>query len=215
MFTGIIEEMGTVRAVKRGANSSLLSIGARVVLDDLKIGDSVAVNGVCLTATSVDQSGFTADVMHETLNRSSLGALTVGSPVNLERAMAANGRFGGHIVSGHIDGTGHIQAIRRDDIALWYTIEAAPALLRYIVEKGSVAIDGISLTVAAVTEKDFSVSLIPHTASVTLLGQKHPGDIVNLETDIIGKYVEKLLQPKESATPQSGITWEFLAENGF
>ncbi|MCD7845767.1 MAG: riboflavin synthase [Oscillospiraceae bacterium] len=216
MFTGIIEEMGAVRAVKRGANSSLLSIGARVVLDDLKIGDSVAVNGVCLTATSVDQSGFTADVMHETLNRSSLGALTVGSPVNLERAMAANGRFGGHIVSGHIDGTGHIQSIRRDDIALWYTIEAAPALLRYIVEKGSVAIDGISLTVAAVTEKDFSVSLIPHTASVTLLGRKRPGDIVNLETDIIGKYVEKLLQPKEPAAPQSsGITWEFLAENGF
>ncbi|MCD8117061.1 MAG: riboflavin synthase [Oscillospiraceae bacterium] len=216
MFTGIIEEMGVVRAVKRGANSSLLSIGADVVLADLKIGDSVAVNGVCLTATTVDSGGFTADVMHETLNRSSLGALSVGSPVNLERAMAANGRFGGHIVSGHIDGTGRILSVRRDDIALWYTIEAAPALLRYIVEKGSIAIDGISLTVAAVTDRDFSVSLIPHTASVTLLGRKRPGDIVNLETDIIGKYVEKLMQPQEPAAQQSGgITLEFLAENGF
>ncbi len=216
MFTGIIEEMGVVRAVKRGANSSLLSIGADVVLADLKIGDSVAVNGVCLTATTVDSGGFTADVMHETLNRSSLGALSVGSPVNLERAMAANGRFGGHIVSGHIDGTGRILSVRRDDIALWYTIEAAPALLRYIVEKGSIAIDGISLTVAAVTDRDFSVSLIPHTASVTLLGRKRPGDIVNLETDIIGKYVEKLMQPQEPAAQQSGgITLEFLAQNGF
>ncbi|MCD7768560.1 MAG: riboflavin synthase [Oscillospiraceae bacterium] len=216
MFTGIIEEMGVVRAVKRGAGSSLLSIGAGVVLADLKIGDSVAVNGVCLTATTVDSGGFTADVMHETLNRSSLGALSVGSPVNLERAMAAGGRFGGHIVSGHIDGTGRILSVRRDDIALWYTIEAAPALLRYIVEKGSIAIDGISLTVAAVTDRDFSVSLIPHTASVTLLGRKRPGDIVNLETDIIGKYVEKLMQPQEPAAQQSGgITLEFLAENGF
>lgn len=215
MFTGIIEEVGVIRAIKRGADSSLLSIGARDILSDLKIGDSVAVNGVCLTATTVDGGGFTADVMHETLNRSSLGALAAGGAVNLERAMAANGRFGGHIVSGHIDGTGRIRATRRDDIAVWYTIEAGPALLRYIVEKGSVAIDGISLTVAAVTETDFSVSVIPHTASVTVLGQKRPGDVVNLETDIIGKYVEKLLAPKEQSAPAGGITWEFLAENGF
>ena len=183
-------------------------------MSDLKVGDSVAVNGVCLTATSVDGSGFTADVMHETLDRSSLGALTNGSWVNLERAMAADGRFGGHIVSGHIDGIGAIAALRRDDNAVWYTVRAAPSLLRYIVEKGSVAIDGISLTVASVEQDRFSVSIIPHTAAVTTLGQKRPGSTVNLETDIIGKYVEKLLCPQVE-TPKSSITWDFLSENGF
>ena len=205
MFTGLVEEVGTLRAVRKGAHSSVLSIGARLILDDLKTGDSVAVNGV----------GFTADVMHETLNRSSLSALSPGSPVNLERAMAAGGRFGGHIVSGHIDGTGAITAKRRDDNAVWYTVAASPSLLRYIVEKGSIAIDGISLTVASVTERDFSVSVIPHTAAVTILGGKGPGDTVNLETDIIGKYVEKLLRPREEAAPKSGLTLEFLARNGF
>lgn len=215
MFTGIVEELGTIRAVRRGPHSAALSIAAHTVLSDLKIGDSVAVNGVCLTATSVDGSGFTADVMHETLNRSSLGALGVGSRVNLERAMAADGRFGGHIVSGHIDGTGLISAVRPDDNAVWYTVSAAPELLRYIVEKGSITIDGISLTVAAVEADRFSVSLIPHTASVTTLGQKSPGDLVNLETDILGKYVEKLLRPAQDPPPQSKLTWEFLAENGF
>ena len=215
MFTGIVEEMGTVRSVQRGARSAVLSIGARLVLEDLKIGDSVAVNGVCLTATSVDGGGFTADVMHETLDRSSLGALGPGSPVNLERALAADGRFGGHIVSGHIDGTGTITAIRRDDNALWYTLSAPPALLRYIVEKGSITIDGISLTVARVDETGFSVSVIPHTAAVTVLGKKRPGDVVNLETDIIGKYVEKLLLPREPRSAPRGICLDFLAEHGF
>ncbi len=215
MFTGIVEEMGTIRAICRGAHSAVLSIGAKTVLSDLKIGDSVAVNGVCLTATGKDGSGFTADVMHETLNRSSLGDLTVGSHVNLERAMAADGRFGGHIVSGHIDGTGRIAALRKDDNAVWYTVEVGPALLRYIVEKGSITIDGISLTVASVEANRFSVSIIPHTAAVTILGEKRPGDVVNLETDIIGKYVEKLLRPETPAQPQSKITLEFLAQNGF
>ena len=189
MFTGLIEEVGTLRAVRRGAHSAVLSIGAETVLSGLKTGDSVAVNGVCLTVTAQDSGGFTADVMHETLNRSSLGALAPGSPVNLERAMAADSRFGGHIVSGHIDGTGAITQVRRDDNALWYTVEASPALLRYIVEKGSIAMDGISLTVVAVEADRFSVSVIPHTAAVTALGRKRPGDVVNLETDIIGKYV--------------------------
>ncbi len=216
MFTGIVEEMGVIRSIRRGARSAVLSIGAETVLSDLKLGDSVAVNGVCLTATSVDGGGFTADVMHETLRRSSLGALIPGSPVNLERAMAADGRFGGHIVSGHIDGTGTITARRRDDNAVWYTVAASPSLLRYIVEKGSIAMDGISLTVAGVTERDFSVSVIPHTAAVTILGGKGPGDVVNLETDIIGKYVEKLLRPRETeAAPAGGLTLEFLAQNGF
>lgn len=215
MFTGIVEELGAIRAVRRGAASAVLSIGAAEVLSDLKIGDSVAVNGVCLTVTSLDDGGFTADVMHETLGRSSLGALVPGSRVNLERAMPANGRFGGHIVSGHIDGTGKIASVRPDDNALWYTISAAPELLRYIVEKGSITIDGISLTVAAVDEVSFSVSLIPHTAAVTALGKKRAGDIVNLETDIIGKYVEKLLHPAPEPERQGGISLEFLAENGF
>ena len=215
MFTGIVEEMGVIRSIRRGARSAVLSIEGRTVLSDLKIGDSVAVNGVCLTATSVDNGGFTADVMHETLRRSSLGVLIPGSPVNLERAMAADGRFGGHIVSGHIDGTGTIAETRRDDNAVWYTVSAAPALLRYIVEKGSIAIDGISLTVAAVETDRFSVSVIPHTAAVTVLGRKRPGDIVNLETDIIGKYVEKLLRPAADTAPNGGISLEFLMENGF
>ncbi|MGN1003129.1 MAG: riboflavin synthase [Oscillospiraceae bacterium] len=215
MFTGIVEELGTIRAVRRGPNSSVLSIGAVQILSDLKIGDSVAVNGVCLTATSRDAGGFTADVMHETLDRSSLGSLRVGSHVNLERAMAADGRFGGHIVSGHIDGTGLIAALRTDDNAVWYTVDAEPRLLRYIVEKGSITIDGISLTVATVSERQFSISAIPHTVAVTTLGEKRVGDRVNLETDIIGKYVEKLLQPREEPQPQSRITWEFLAQNGF
>ena len=214
MFTGIVEELGTIRSIRRSVHSAVLSIGAELILSDLKIGDSVAVNGVCLTATGKDGSGFTADVMHETLNRSSLGALTPGSHVNLERAMAADGRFGGHIVSGHIDGTGTITAIRKDDNAVWYTVQAAPSLLRYIVEKGSVTIDGISLTVA-VGETWFSISAIPHTVAVTTLGKKRVGGTVNLETDIIGKYVEKLLRPEQSPQPQSKITLEFLAENGF
>ena len=215
MFTGIVEELGTIRSIRRGAASAVLSIGAEAVLSDLRIGDSVAVNGVCLTATGVDGSGFTADVMHETLRRSSLGALGPGSRVNLERAIAADGRFGGHIVSGHIDGTGTITARRQDDNAVWYTVSASPALLRYIVEKGSVAIDGISLTVASVEADRFSVSVIPHTAAVTLLGAKGPGDVVNLETDIIGKYVERLLRPADTPAARSGISLEFLAENGF
>ncbi len=214
MFTGIVEETGTIRAVRRGVHSSILSIEAETVLSDLKTGDSVAVNGVCLTATSVSASGFTADVMHETLDRSTLGTLVPGSRVNLERAMSANGRFGGHIVSGHIDGPGTILQTRRDDNAVWYTIEAAPALMRYIVEKGSIAIDGISLTVAAVGETWFSVSVIPHTADSTTMNGKKPGDLVNLETDILGKYVEKLLHPQPGGS-ESKLTLKFLAQNGF
>ncbi|MFB2022374.1 riboflavin synthase [Pseudoflavonifractor sp. P01025] len=215
MFTGIVEKLGSIRSVRRGQHSSVLSIAAKDILSDLKVGDSVAVNGVCLTTTTVDSGGFTADVMHETLNRSSLGSLTVGSHVNLERAIAANGRFGGHIVSGHIDGTGTITALRKDDNAVWYTISASQELLRYIVEKGSIAIDGISLTVAEVGESWFSISAIPHTVAVTTLGEKRPGDTVNLENDVIGKYVEKLLRPQPQETAKSSLTLEFLAQHGF
>ena len=185
------------------------------MLEDLKLGDSVAVNGVCLTVTALRPGGFSADVMHETLDRSALSELRPGSAVNLERAMAASGRFGGHIVAGHVDGTGRITRLRRDDNAVWYTLQAGPEVLRYVVEKGSVAVDGISLTVAQVGQDWFSVSVIPHTAAVTVLGRKQPGDIVNLETDLIGKYVEKLLRPAADTAPKSGISLEFLMKNGF
>jgi riboflavin synthase len=214
MFTGIIEEVGTVSRVQHSGNASFIEIQAKKVLEDVHLGDSIAVNGVCLTVTHFGGGVFRADVMNETLSRSSLGSLTNGSPVNLERAMAANGRFGGHIVSGHIDGTGIITDIKNDGIAVWYTVSAAPELLRYIVEKGSIAIDGISLTVAKVTDTSFSVSIIPHTAAQTILSTKKTGDTVNLENDIIAKYAEKLMKPVE--TPKTGgITMDFLAKNGF
>ena len=208
--------MGVIRAIRRGARSAVLSIGAAAVLSDLKLGDSVAVNGVCLTASGLDDTGFTADVMHETLRRSSLGSLTSGSRVNLERALAAGGRFGGHIVAGHVDGVGTVQRITRDDNAVWYTIAAGPEILRYVVEKGSIAIDGISLTVARVDGQSFAISAIPHTVSVTTLAHRRVGDPVNLETDVLGKYVEKLLQPLQAeAPPPSGITRDFLTRCGF
>lgn len=229
MFTGIIEEKGCIRGIRPGARSCILTIEGNRIFSDLKIGDSVAVNGVCLTAAGISGNLFTADVMRETLERSSLGALRIGSHVNLERAMAAGGRFGGHIVSGHIDGTGTISGIEKDDNAIWYTVQAAPELMRYIVEKGSIAIDGISLTVAKITSSTFSVSIIPHTAKETILSEKKTGDVVNLENDVISKYVEKLLglvpenQSLSGSTSQKasngrtagGITLEWLAENGF
>lgn len=212
MFTGIIEEIGKIQTVRKGAASSSISVQAKKVMQDVHIGDSIAVNGVCLTVTAFSQGGFTADVMHETFNRSSLGSLQTGSPVNLERAMPSNGRFGGHIVSGHIDGTGVVSAIQKDDNAVWYTIKSAPGILRYIVEKGSVAIDGISLTVATVERDCFSISIIPHTASITTLSNRRVGDTVNLENDCIGKYVERLMGIQQS---KHTITADFLTKYGF
>ena len=209
MFTGIIEEIGTISAVRRNPLEAKLTISAD------KIGDSVAVNGVCLTASEISGNTFTADVMNETFHRSSLSELKSGSPVNLERAMAADGRFGGHIVAGHVDGTGIITNIRKDDNAVWYTISADSSIMKYIIEKGSVAIDGISLTVAEVLKDSFSVSVIPHTAKETILSQKKLGDTVNLENDLVGKYVEKLLNFNHDEKPKSRITREFLANAGF
>lgn len=214
MFTGIVEEIGLVENVKKGPASASVTINAPAVTAGTKTGDSIAVNGICLTVTSLAGSTFTADIMHESLNRSSLSDLRRGCRVNLERAMAADGRFGGHIVSGHVDGTGIISAIREDDNAVWYTIRTSPAIMRYIVEKGSVTIDGVSLTVAAVAEDSFSVSVIPHTRQVTIMGDLRAGDKVNLENDIIGKYVEKFLKPEETSV-KSNITREFLTRCGF
>ena len=217
MITGIVEEIGTIKKVEKGAKSSKLTIEGSKIFDDLKLGDSVAVNGVCLTVTAYTKNTFTADVMNETLSRSNLGDLRNGSPVDLERAMAADGRFGGHIVSGHIDGTGRITKTERDDIAVWYTVAADRKIMKYIIEKGSVTIDGISLTVAKVTETDFSVSIIPHTAKETVLGFKKPGDTVNLENDVVGKYIEHFLKFDDDAVQEksSGITRDFLLKAGF
>jgi len=216
MFTGIIEETGTVKAITRAKESAVLVIGAKDILCGTRAGDSIAVNGVCLTATAVSGTEFTADVMHETLNRSSLGQLGVNDHVNLERAMAADGRFGGHIVSGHIDGTGTVERLQKDGSAVWFTIKAPPGIMRYIIEKGSVAIDGISLTVARAGSGSFEVSVIPHTAGHTALLEKKPGDIVNLENDCIGKYVERLLLFQEAERKkESAITADFLGTYGF
>lgn len=213
MFTGIIEEMGTVLAITKNAQSAVLRIAAKTVTEDVKRGDSIAVNGVCLTVTSHRADEFTADVMHETLDRSSLGELHEGSKVNLERALRLDSRLGGHIVTGHIDGTGRIRRVRADANAIWYSIAAGAAILNGIVEKGSVAVDGISLTVAKVTGQDFSVSVIPHTAAHTTLSGKREGAVVNLETDCIGKYVAKLLGAGKNGA--GSISQEFLAEHGF
>ncbi|MBO5424182.1 MAG: riboflavin synthase [Lachnospiraceae bacterium] len=217
MFTGIVEEVGTIKEIKKGSKSAILTIKGDVVTKDSKLGDSIAVNGVCLTVTSLSGNIFTADVMAETMRRTSLGDLSAGSKVNLERAMAANGRFGGHIVSGHIDGIGTIQNFLREDNAVWVTIGAESKILKYIIEKGSIAIDGISLTVAYVDESCFKVSIIPHTASETTLLTKKVGDVVNLENDVVGKYVEKLLGYKDEKESKhsSGISEDFLIKNGF
>lgn len=215
MFTGIVEECGRIRRLQVHGHSGLLTVAASHVVEDCAIGDSIAVNGICLTVTQVDSNSFTADVMAETLRRSSLAEARPGDPVNLERAMACGGRFGGHLVTGHIDGTGTIRSIRPEENAVWYTIEAPAHLLRYVVEKGSVAIDGISLTVAAVQPQTFSVSVIPHTRAVTALAHRTVGAAVNLECDIIAKYVEKLMTPAAPEPSSAGITPAFLTEYGF
>jgi len=219
MFAGIVEEVGKIISINRGAKSSVLNIEGKSIFDDLKIGDSVAVNGVCLTVTSIRNYMFTADVMSETLSRSSFSDLKLGSGVNLERAMLANARFGGHIVSGHIDGIGTISSIKREDNAIWYTIETSQKVVKYIVQKGSIAIDGISLTVANVKNSSFSVSIIPHTIKSTILLTRGIGDIVNLENDIVGKYIERFLEDKETSIFQkkteNKITKEFLMTAGF
>ena len=218
MFTGLVEEIGTINNISLQGTSGTIAIKASAVTEGTKVGDSIAVNGVCLTVTSLSDDGFTADVMAETVRRSSLGSLKSGDRCNLERAMAADGRFGGHIVSGHIDGTGRVAKVVKEENAIWFTIEADKSLLDYIVEKGSVALDGISLTVAAVSNTDFKVSIIPHTQEATTLYLRKPGDIINIETDVIGKYVAKMMgRETGSDTEESGgsITMDFLRDNGF
>ena len=221
MFTGIIEETGKFLSLEQSGDSAKIKIAASFVLDGTKIGDSIAVNGTCLTAIDVAQNFFIADLMLETLRRSNLGALKNGDVVNLERAMSCNGRFGGHIVSGHIDGIGKISSIQSEANAIWFYISAPSEILSLIVPKGSVALDGISLTVAKVDSTQFAVSVIPHTRVHTNLLFKKSGDIVNIENDIIGKYVQKLFGQNDFSPnklrqkSEEKITEDFLLKNNF
>lgn len=211
MFTGIIEEIGTFGGLSGGT----IAIGAKLVQSDAHIGDSIAVNGICLTVTQFDAHGFRAAVMPETVRRTSLAGLTHGAPLNLERALLPTTRLGGHFVSGHIDGVGEITEMREEGNAILMTVAAGAEILRGIVEKGSVALDGISLTVARVGMTDFTVSLIPHTRMVTNLGAKRVGSPLNIETDILGKYALKLIGGENFAVRSTGLTRDFLLKNGF
>ncbi len=195
MFTGIVEEIGRIKAIRRGVKSITLEIEASLVMQSTLVGDSIATNGVCLTVTSMTPTGFTADVMPETVKRTSLASLKPGSEVNLERALTLQSRLGGHIVQGHVDGTGKICQRVNDDNAIWLWIDCSNTLMHYIIEKGSVTIQGVSLTVAKVKETSFAVSLIPHTQGATTLHAAKVGDTVNIENDVLAKYVEKLLIP--------------------
>ena len=218
MFTGIVEELGRIQTVRPGAVSSRLEIACSRVLQDVQLGDSIAVNGVCLTVTEFASHYFAADVMAESIRRSNLSQLKAGSIVNLERALTLNKRLGGHIVSGHIDGIGRILARKPEDNAVWFTVEAPSELLRLMVPKGSIAIDGISLTLVSVAQNQFTVSIIPHTMGETTLGTAQPGRLVNLETDLIGKYVFKRLEAQQSTPTQkstTGLDLETLMTHGF
>lgn len=212
IFTGIVEELGVLKNVQKGARSSQLNIQAEVVLEGLHVGDSIAVDGVCLTVVSFDGSSFVADVMPETMEKTTLRQLHPGQRVNLERALQVGDRLGGHLVQGHVDGIGTIRQQSVLDIATLVTIAAPREVLRYCVHKGSITVDGISLTITGVDRDVLSVSLIPHTYRNTTMGFKKVGDSVNLETDIIGRYIEKYLQ---AGREEGNINMGFLAENGF
>ncbi|WP_404451401.1 riboflavin synthase [Virgibacillus necropolis] len=214
MFTGIIEELGQVKKMQQqSANSVQLTIRANTIISDVKIGDSIAVNGICLTVTTFSENEFNLDVMPETIKATSLNRLKPGSQVNLERAMHANGRFGGHFVSGHIDGIGKITRKEKQENAIYYDIEVPIELRSYLLIKGSIAVDGISLTVFDVNDHTFTISLIPHTVSETVLGEKSVGSIVNIECDMLAKYVEQMI--KQTDTTNTGINQAFLSNNGY
>ncbi|SCG84340.1 riboflavin synthase alpha chain [Proteiniborus sp. DW1] len=215
MFTGLVEEIGIVESVVKSTKSSRITIKARKVLKGIKLGDSICTNGVCLTVTSFDSNRFSVDVMAETIRRSNLGHFLPGDEVNLERALRLGDSLGGHIVSGHIDGMGTIENFQQEDNAVWITVATSPEILKYIVPKGSIAIDGVSLTVAYVDDFAFKVSIIPHTKDMTTLLSKKIGDKVNLECDMIGKYIEKLIEAKEQVVVNKGIDLKFLTEHGF
>ena len=212
MFTGIIEEVGTIKQIQKNPASAVITIAADTVLEQTKIGDSIAVNGVCLTVTDLKAGSFTADVMHETLRRSSLGSVRTGSPVNLERAMQLGGRFGGHIVSGHIDGTAKVISLNRNRESFDLEIELSDEQIRYVIRKGSICVNGISLTVAEISGKRIKIAVIPHTYECTALSELKTGENVNIEVDIMAKYIEKFLSMSDN---RSGINMDFLQRNGF
>lgn len=217
MFTGIVEEIGSVKSIVKKGQTLVLTIQASIILEDVHLGDSISVNGVCLTVTEFTNNQFSVDVMPETYQASNLKDLSLNHKVNLERAMAANGRFGGHIVSGHIDGTGEIYSIKSNENAVIYKIKIPKSFSKYCILKGSITIDGTSLTLFEVEKEVVTVSLIPHTRSSTILGNKKVGDIVNIEIDVLAKYVEKMLGIKENETKneESKITSSFLSQNGY
>lgn len=217
MFTGIIEEVGTLEGFSIGNGFGLMEIKCNEILEDSKIGDSISTNGVCLTIKEKSSNSFTAEVMGETLSKSNLGNLKVGDKLNLERALKLSDRLGGHIVSGHIDGVGKIVSIKEENDGTWFTIAAPKEVLKYIIYKGSIGIDGISLTVAFIDEEVFKVSVIPHTLDNTILLNKKVNSNVNLECDLVGKYIEKLFSRKDEKeiVEKNDISMEFLRSNGF
>jgi riboflavin synthase len=205
VFAGIVEEMGAVKNLEKTLAGTRLTILAKAVMDDLPIGASISVNGACLTIVKRDEKEFSADVSPETLSVTNLGTLAIGSPVNLERAMKLNERIGGHLVAGHVDGIGTVRERRQEGNGTVIVVEAPPEILRYCISKGSITVDGVSLTINEVTSRSFSVVIIPYTAKVTTLGIKQIGDTVNLESDLIGKYVERLLQERGQLPQKSEI----------
>lgn len=220
MFTGIVEEIGLIQKIDKRGQAMVITVAAQKIVEDIHLGDSIAVNGVCLTVIQYDRRSFSVDVMPETFRQTNLVQLNIGSRVNLERAMSVQSRFGGHIVQGHVDGTGKVILRQAEENAVVFTIEPESAdMLKYIIPRGSIAIDGISLTVVRVQDRSFSVSIIPHTLAQTILNEKRPGDSVNLESDILGKYIDHLLLSKDAYTGGSnakpGITVTYLAEHGF
>lgn len=215
MFTGIVEEIGTLKSVKNKTEALEVNLLAKEILTDVKLGDSISVNGVCLTVTNFTGETVSFDVMPETYRATNIHELQQGDPVNLERAMAAGGRFGGHLVSGHIDGTGKIVSKKPESNAVYYEIELPEELIQYFVYKGSIAVDGTSLTVFGVDDSRVTISLIPHTMEHTVLGAKGPGDSVNIECDMIGKYVAHFLSGQNKEEPKSRLSKQFLSDNGF
>ena len=216
MFTGIVEEMGVIKTLDKGVSGTRLSVLASAVLDDLAVGASISINGACLTVVSVGEREFAVEVSRETLAVTTLGQLAAGTPVNLERAMRVHDRIGGHLVAGHVDGVGSIRNRTPERNAIVLTIEAPREVLRYCVHKGSITLDGISMTINEVSDRNFSVAVIPHTAKATTLGLKKPGETVNLEADLIGKYVERLLQDRGQlpAKPAPVIDRDYLQKHG-
>lgn len=216
MFTGIIQEIGTVKAVNFSGSTNKLRIECKEIIKDAKLGDSIAVNGVCLTVCGMGDTWFEADVMPETMRRTGFANLKRTAKVNLEPALKLGDRLGGHLVSGHIDGVGKVREIRREQNAVWMTFEVQPEIIRYVILKGSAAIDGTSLTVTEVDAGSFSVSLIPATLTGTILGEKKAGDTVNIECDMVGKYIEKLIMQKDKdSAVQNALSMDFLSDNGF